>query len=80
MLSLNNPSEPEFKHDCASCEFHGRSNRGDIYTCKGVLGTSIIVRFSDDPPDYTSSPIKYVSEMDVTLSAALKLVEGYDGR
>jgi len=54
-------SRPKFRHDCDHCEYLGTFFDLDVYLCRGesakVLGGSIIARYSDDAPDYYSSPI-----------------------
>jgi hypothetical protein len=52
-------SEPRFKHDCKQCNFIGRLDDRDLYTCSqgGHLYT-LVARYGDDGPDYTSGPIE----------------------
>lgn len=45
-------SKPQFQHDCDCCTFHGVLDGHDIY----AHGESIIARFGDDGPEYTSGP------------------------
>jgi hypothetical protein len=47
---------PLYIHDCDICEYRGTIDGKDIYTCNGV-GVNIVVRYSDDGPDYSSSAI-----------------------
>lgn len=53
--------EPKFQHDCDNCEYLGKFFDMDVYLCRpsdrGILGGSIIARYSDEAPDYYSSPI-----------------------
>ena len=41
-----------FKHDCPKCEYLGNfstdDGRYDVYTCPGVMGLSVILRYGDD--------------------------------
>lgn len=50
---------PRFHHDCEKClyiatRYFPGERMGDIYKCKG----SIIIRWSDDGPDYTSMNVE----------------------
>lgn len=52
--------KPRYIHDCDVCQFLGQTKDGDVYLCPKSFGigrfNSFIVRFSDDGPDYWSSP------------------------
>ena len=57
---------PLYKHDCAKCVFLGRYTNqeskivSDLYHCgssESDLGGSVIARWSDKGPDYSSMPI-----------------------
>jgi hypothetical protein len=56
--------KPKFKHDCSGCKYLGTAKYdgkiADWYVCnEGLdLGASIIMRYSDDGPDYTSYPFE----------------------
>jgi hypothetical protein len=50
---------PTFKHDCNNCVFLGGITAGgrlaDLYYCDGeVARPTVIARYSDDGPDYSS--------------------------
>lgn len=45
---------PKYKHDCSSCRFVGRLDGRDAYICEN----SVVLRTSDDGPDYGSIPIE----------------------
>lgn len=51
---------PKFTHDCSKCQFLGTEHDHDLYICATRmipgLGPSIIARFENDGPDYTSMP------------------------
>ncbi len=47
---------PQYAHDCEGCEYFGQYNHADLYLHKGAVVT-LIVRFSNGPSDYASSPI-----------------------
>jgi hypothetical protein len=50
-----------YKHDCKSCKWVGwiscTKRLGNMYFCPKCDGGTVIIRFSDDPGDYWSSPI-----------------------
>lgn len=53
--------KPRFKHDCDRCRFVGHlsiqdtGGTGDVYVCPSErIEPTILVRYSDDPPDYSS--------------------------
>lgn len=44
-----------FEHDCDGCIPLGKSGKADLYFCtQGGRMPTVIARFSDDEPDYTS--------------------------
>lgn len=45
---------PQFKHDCDQCRFLGTFNDHDLYFCSKGSGATVIARWSDNGPDYTS--------------------------
>ena len=48
-----------WKHDCESCEFKGAWEEYDVYACGSgthTLGESLIARYGDDGPEYSSFP------------------------
>jgi hypothetical protein len=51
-------STPQFVHDCGGCMFLGRYLKYDIYLCPNCDDGSVVVRFGDEPSEYTSSPVK----------------------
>jgi hypothetical protein len=55
-------TRPRFSHDCDRCCFTGHyiaeGREVDGWFCAGaVLGGSIILRYGDGPPDYSSIPL-----------------------
>lgn len=52
--------KPKFVHDCDKCRFIATIGGLDIYICgEGKpAGPSIIARYGDDGPQYTSMPIR----------------------
>ena len=53
-------SKPKFQHDCDTCRYLGQSEGEDLYACPAsfnVLGPTLIVRRSDEGPDYRSVPM-----------------------
>lgn len=66
---MSQSPNPMFIHDCKHCCLLGTINHapigwGDLYVCEGAaergldtsLGRSVIFRWSDNGPDYTSIP------------------------
>jgi hypothetical protein len=53
-------TQPRFSHDCAKCQFLGIVCDQDLYICGARvipgLGPSVVARFGNDGPDYTSMP------------------------
>ena len=47
---------PKFTHDCEACTFLGPYQGYDLYVCD----TSVIARFGNDGPEYSSLPISVV--------------------
>ena len=51
---------PKFKHDCDKCQFLGTEHNHDLYICASRmipgLGPSVVARFGNEGPDYTSMP------------------------
>lgn len=78
---------PRYEHDCERCRFLGTvaaPNRGadgvaDLYVCVDVgqtMGPSVVVRYSDDGPDYSSIPRQFITATgDKLLLAAAALSE-----
>jgi hypothetical protein len=48
------PYPPWYKHDCTNCTFLGQFEEYDLYYCPQGNIPTVIARFSDDGPDYTS--------------------------
>lgn len=70
---------PRFKHDCENpgcCEFVGRTLRCDVYKTRSG---GLIMRGSDDGPDYRSYPTmmmaRVVAKRDAEAFHAVQLVE-----
>jgi hypothetical protein len=52
---------PRFKHDCEHCSFLGHAGDHDHYYCSYSVGElSLIARFGDAGPEYSSMPIETV--------------------
>lgn len=50
---------PRYAHDCAACEYLGRFEHADLYTCaQGGLGQTLLARYGDAGPEYTSVPVR----------------------
>jgi hypothetical protein len=46
---------PRYKHDdCTACHYLGQFDKYDLYFCGGEMGTTVIARWSDYGPDYSS--------------------------
>lgn len=46
---------PQHTHDCNRCHFLGCHENFDLYWCgKGVIGSSLIMRYGSDGPEYIS--------------------------
>jgi hypothetical protein len=77
--------EPRFKHDCTACRFLYQDGDMDIYWCAGATamtelsGGSVIARWSDDPPEYSSSPVSIIlySESESKYGTALRRAVAY---
>lgn len=58
---------PQFEHDCINpgcCRFAGRTLRCDVYVYTSMMGeTGVIMRRSDDGPDYSSYPAMRYAHM-----------------
>lgn len=71
---------PKFKHDCTGCKFIGNGSYHnkivDWYVCDGVIGRTIIARYSDVGPDYSSTPIGGC--VDITNLEMAALAQGLD--
>ncbi len=65
--------KPKFKHDCKHCVFLGHAKNRDWYSCQANIGRSIIARFSDDGPDYNSTPLFCCAELTPIEKMALSL-------
>jgi len=50
---------PKFTHDCDHCTFLGRLGGQDAYVCSEGTET-LILRHSDDDPDYRSFSAEYI--------------------
>ncbi len=46
--------KPIYKHDCEKCVFLGNFNNEDLYYCDQSIIPTVISRYSDVGPDYTS--------------------------
>ena len=61
--------KPMYEHDCEACRHLGTVNGADgvvdLYMCPrdGGLGPSLVARFGDDGPDYTSVPAQYAESL-----------------
>ena len=69
---------PQYAHDCERCTFLGRIDEGDVWHCPNDGGGSIIVRFGDDGPEYSSFPVpiaRMIAMQDEKYSKALALLD-----
>lgn len=55
--------QPRFKHDCDQCEFQGRLGKRDLYTCPQGGVYTLVARYGDGGPEYTSGPIELFHAM-----------------
>lgn len=51
---------PRYVHDCDSCIYLGQYKKYDLYYCSGEY--TIVCRYSDEGPDYTSGIVFAVTE------------------
>jgi hypothetical protein len=60
------PLMPTHKHDCDQCKLFATTNKGDWYVCsrppsgsplRSLSERSVVLRYSDDGPEYVSLPI-----------------------
>ena len=63
---------PRHAHDCDCCRYVGYDGGADVYTC----GESVIRRFSDEGPDYSSFPLDIARQVP-PFAVAVALVEGF---
>lgn len=66
---------PNFKHDCERCVFIGnysdeRYPKADLYWCLSLNGQTVIVRYGDDGPEYSSGMIFADRGMNLALVEA----------
>jgi hypothetical protein len=51
-------NKPIFQHDCNNCRFQGTGkHKGrivDVYLCTTEYGRTLVLRYSDEGPDYSS--------------------------
>lgn len=60
--------KPMFVHDCDCCKHLGTvlvaGEYHDLYAHpNGILGTTLVARWSDNGPDYESAPVQYISDL-----------------
>lgn len=68
-------SAPRFVHDCERCVFLGIELQHDLYICpphEEWRRASVVARYGDEGPDYTSSPVEY-ADYHPLLGIALRL-------
>ncbi len=72
--------KPQFQHDCNNCTFLGTASldnkKADLYCCirgdgQEIHYTSLLARYSDDGPDYSSGPANHISIINDFLVIAL---------
>lgn len=57
---------PKYQHDCQQCEFLGHFFDHDVYVCSN-LSRSVIARYGDDGPEYTSGPAReWIAQLNET--------------
>ena len=47
-------TKPRFTHDCDRCTFLGQDGKHDLYYCPQGSFPTVIARYGNDGPDYTS--------------------------
>jgi hypothetical protein len=70
---------PRYIHDCQKCQYLGRFNQFDLYVCmpkKGGRG-SLIARFSNEGPEYSSVPIFPGDDISHVLELIPEIGEAY---
>jgi hypothetical protein len=68
-----------FKHDCDRCVPLGQYNGHDLYWCQqGNWGPTVIARFGDDGPEYTSGMAFVGSVPELTAAASRAHVAGLE--
>lgn len=72
---------PMFTHDCDCCAFLGNmyaptrpAGFVDMYRCD-AHGATVIVRYGDDGPDYSSASLSRLGLLDGELAIAGRLAE-----
>lgn len=66
---------PHFEHDCDRCVFLGNYSddhyaKADLYWCDPATGQTVIVRYSDEHPDYSSGMVFADKSMNAALVEA----------
>jgi hypothetical protein len=56
-------NKPRFEHDCDECIFLGTTNRGDVWMHNSPTHITLICRYSDYPPDYSSFPLEIAEKV-----------------
>lgn len=57
--------KPRYKHDCTRCHFLGQIEGHDLYFCPSDGGT-IVSRFANHGPRYSSMPVEVIAEWERT--------------
>lgn len=69
--------QPFFKHDCEKCTYLGSAEintvKVDFYFCPDEIKTTLVYRFGDDPQDYGSTWVDYVSPLSIFACVGLSL-------
>lgn len=69
--------KPLYEHDCDNCVYRGTIKERDVYTCNSKLfGMTVIVRYSSDGPDYSSSTISRDAERDLFNGLRIPVEDG----
>lgn len=70
------PQMPQFTHDSDCCTFLGSYDADrsyDLYACVSETQTSVLARYGDDGPDYTSG-LRFADSDDVLGEARRRAV------
>ena len=63
---------PQYQHDCDTCTFLGQYKNYDLYFCPQRGLPTVIARWSDNGPDYTSGMVFAKNGTSKPLVEALK--------
>jgi hypothetical protein len=66
--------KPLYKHDCNACQYLGVSDKdADLYYCPGLMGGSLVSRYSNKPSEYQSVKfdiiLNHIQDLDIQEAA-----------